>query len=288
MTSTQITPRGKALAGFLLITFTLTPLIFIMGFWPDQMPENVKHQWYRLSLFNIQWIDPKVHYAGPQIHINTILFLLVSLAGFLGSMVHLSTSLTNYVGSEKFCRSWTLWYFVKPFTAAGLALVFYLVLQAGLLNGNPSNSVNPYGMVVLAALVGIFTDKATLKLEEIFTVLFKPADQRPDKMERKSEEKGVKVTSVEPKQLSLQGENKIILTGEGFSSDELVIKMEDKVMEAIITTQSITFPYKVDPASEKKEMTLQLVNKKEETVYTNVFAVEEINVPEPEEEEAVG
>jgi len=118
-----------------------------------------------------------------QININTILLILVAAMGFLGNMVHIASSFTAFVGNGTFRKSWTLWYFVRPFTAAGLALVVYFIIRAGFLNyGSDAGSVSLYGILSLAALAGLFTDNATLKLKEVFDVIFKPKDERKDKL----------------------------------------------------------------------------------------------------------
>jgi hypothetical protein len=117
------------------------------------------------------------------ISINTLLLFLVAAAGFLGNMLHLATSFTTFVGSNKFKRNWILWYCVKPFTASGLAVVLYFSFRAGFLNSSDdASNLNLFGIVTLAALAGLFTDSATQKLKEVFDVMFKPGDERPNKL----------------------------------------------------------------------------------------------------------
>jgi hypothetical protein len=117
------------------------------------------------------------------ISVNTLLLLLVAIAAFLGNMVHIATSFTTFVGAEKFKRSWILWYCVKPFTAAALGLVLYFSFRGGFLNSSSDvSNLNLYGIITLAALSGLFTDIATQKLKEVFSVIFKPTDPRPNKL----------------------------------------------------------------------------------------------------------
>ena len=177
----QISKKEKIIAVAALIFFIVFPLVLIIGLWPDQLPEPKESQLYAFDLFDVNQVKDSLTTAGT-IHLNTILFFLVALSGFLGSMIHLSSSLTNYIGAGELKANWLPWYVVKPFTAMGVALVFYFVLKAGLLSMETGVGINPFGIVVLSALAGLFTDKATLKLEEIFTTIFKPQDQRPDKI----------------------------------------------------------------------------------------------------------
>lgn len=287
----QITPAGKFWAGFLLIAFTALPIFFIIGLWPDQMPEPKGSQLYNRTLFHVSLIKDGVVPSGVKtLHLNIILFLLVALAGFMGSMVHLASSFTNYIGSEKFKRSWLLWYFVKPFTAAGVAFIFFLVLKAGLLNFDAGGGVNPYGIVILSALAGLFTDKATIKLEEIFTTLFKPKDDRPNKLDALP----FAVDSIEPKTLVLGTDNKITITGKGFDVEKLMIKIGDvEITEQhnnlVVAATLITFQYKIDPvAQDKKEFPLTITGEKDTPLFTETLKVQEVTVPENVEEDAVG
>ena len=183
----QITKAGKIFSGSLLILFILLPAFFIIAFWPDRLPEANGSQKYRVSLFHVRQVAEAAAITGT-LHLNTLLFLLVALAGFLGSMIHLSTSFTNYLSAGQLKSNWLIWYLVKPFTATGVSLVFYFLLKAGLLNFDNGGGINLYGIVILSALTGLYTDKATLKLEEIFTTIFKPKDERPEKLKEKLSE----------------------------------------------------------------------------------------------------
>jgi hypothetical protein len=130
--------------------------------------------------------ETAVYYTeGRLIHINTLLLILVGVAGFLGNMIHLATSFTTFIGAGKFRKSWIMWYCVKPFTAAALAIAIYFVFRGGLLNmSDDSSNINIYGLMTISILSGLFTDRATLKLKEVFDVLFRttPQEERPDKL----------------------------------------------------------------------------------------------------------
>lgn len=110
------------------------------------------------------------------------IIILVLLGGALGSFIHAASSFSNYVGEAKIEKSWVWWYLLRPPIGMSIALVFYLSFRGGLLNDTPIETLNIYGIMTLAALSGLFTDKATLKLEEIFQSLFKPADKRKGRL----------------------------------------------------------------------------------------------------------
>jgi len=271
---------GKIFAGLLLIIFTILPIIFMIALWPDRMPgPEDETQLYLNRLFHVSWNK------DGTLHINTIMFLLVAFAGFTGSMIHIATSFTNYIGSEKFKRSWILWYFVKPFTAAGVALLFYLVLKAGLLNFDGANGANPFGIVILSALAGLFTDKATLKLEEVFSIIFKPKDDRPDRIDETS----VKITGFDPKKLQLGADNTITVSGEGLDKQPLSIRINDEdIQNPEITSNAISFKFKIpDILKEEKKLKLNILDKNGNPFYSGEFELDGTGQPVTDEE-AVG
>lgn len=173
----------------------------------------------------------KVDNKQPEqsIHLNTIILLLVAFAGLLGNMLHIATSFTTYIGNNTFRRSWILWYFVKPFTAAGLAIVIYFIIRAGFFSyGAGAAGISLYGVLSLAALAGLFTDSATLKLKEIFDVIFKPKDERKDKLLGDD----FTVTDIVPGTLHGGKETKLLIKGSNLTKVPVKILMDDKPVVA--------------------------------------------------------
>jgi hypothetical protein len=115
---------------------------------------------------------------------ETQLILLVLAAGALGSFIHALKSLADFIGNRTAQASWYWWYITRPFLGATLAFIFYAVLRGGFLTGTPADVkvVNPFGAIAVAALVGMFSDKATQKLAEVFETLFKADDRRTGKL----------------------------------------------------------------------------------------------------------
>lgn len=106
------------------------------------------------------------------------LLWLVMLAGCLGTFLHTSQSFTDYVGNRTIKNNWAWWYYLRPFIGAGLAVVFYTALRGGVIaiatgNNAKTTDLNPFGVVATAALVGMFSKSATMKLGEVFETLFK-------------------------------------------------------------------------------------------------------------------
>lgn len=183
------------------------------------------------------------------IHLNILLLILVALGGFMGNMIHITTSFTTYVGSGQFKRSWVLWYFVKPFTAAALAVVIYFVLCGGFLtiNNNPNN-INIYGIMTIAILTGLFTDRATLKLKEVFEVLLRPKEDRADPLMAVP-----KILSISPSALDIAKENLITIKGENFQQDKLAVSIDDSPVNFTAVAKSITIKYTLPATSAAKD-----------------------------------
>ena len=182
-----------------------------------------------------------------RIHLNTILLILVALMGFLGNMVHIASSFTSFVGNGTFKRSWILWYCVKPFTAAALAIIVYFIIRAGFLSyGTGAAGISLYGILALSAFTGLFTDSATLKLKEVFEVIFKPKDERDDKLV----DPEISVTSLSPLSIPPAGESTIIIEGTNLDTAGIKITLDGNDMKATtIAKDSIEIRYTPTPAA---------------------------------------
>jgi hypothetical protein len=206
------------------------------------------------------------------IHLNTLLLILVALGGFAGNMIHIATSFTTFVGVGKFEKSWLLWYFVKPFTASALALGFYFVFRGGFLTMSAdASNINLYGIMTLSILTGLFTDTATLKLKEVFEVLFKPKDDRQGKLDSDiAKINGVKPTSVKKGSL-----NTLVLSGVNLDKTKFVVTIEkEAIKDTAVTATSITFGYTIPHEQEDAtELTLRVTDEKGKEHFTTKLTV---------------
>lgn len=101
------------------------------------------------------------------------LILIVTMAGALGSLVHGFRSLFWYVGNHAYVKSWTLMYLLLPFVGSTLSLIFYFILRGGLFSPQATvEATSPFGFAGIAGLVGMFSNKAALKLQEIAESIF--------------------------------------------------------------------------------------------------------------------
>jgi len=153
-------------AGILLVTLLL--LYVLIAAWPPAQPRSAAAG---VRLFG--WT--------VRMSLETRLFVVVTVAGALGALIHSLRSLYWYVGNRSLRRSWLLMYASLPFVGALLGLVVYLVLRGGLTTSiaQPSD-INPYGMAAVAALVGMFSRETAEKLRTVFATLLAPAEAGRD------------------------------------------------------------------------------------------------------------
>jgi hypothetical protein len=113
------------------------------------------------------------------------LILLVLFTGAFAASIYGIKSFADYAGEETLTASWCWLYFARPIMGSGLAFIFYLVIRAGFLAtaNADAKAINPFGFLAVAALVGMFSDKAMLKLGDVFNALFQPADTRSNKLQ---------------------------------------------------------------------------------------------------------
>ncbi|GAA5506168.1 hypothetical protein [Novipirellula caenicola] len=112
------------------------------------------------------------------------ILIFVLLMGAFGSLLHSVASFTAFVGNRQFSPSWCWWYLFQPCIGAGLALIVFFVVGRGHIAGESVD--NLFGIAMIAALVGLFSDQATLKLKELVETILttKKADRRSEPLQR--------------------------------------------------------------------------------------------------------
>ncbi len=109
------------------------------------------------------------------------LVIVVALSGALGGLVHSLRSFYKYVGNRKLIWSWFAMYILLPFVGTCMGLVFYLVIRAGFFSPQTQiEQTSPYGFAALAALVGLFSEQALLKLKGVSEIVFTKGEIRKD------------------------------------------------------------------------------------------------------------
>ena len=214
------------------------------------------------------------HYE--YIHLNIIVLLLVAVGGFLGNMIHIATSFTTFIGAGKFRRSWVLWYWVRPFTAAALSLALYFAFGAS----NDPGNVDLDRILTVAILTGLFTDIATQKLKEVFDVIFAPKDNRPNKLT----DPALKIDTITPDELVKDGANTILIKGKNLKEKNLIITIDNEtITETQVTSEEISFTYQLPEAAKSKtELTMTFTDEDDATLAPpKKFKVIDSNPPLP-------
>ena len=91
-------------------------------------------------------LPPPLYILGQEFQptLEVRLILLVLLVGAIGSYVHSTSSIVDYLGNRTFISSWVWWYLLRPFIGMMLALIFYFVFRGGFITGwvNPSGETH--------------------------------------------------------------------------------------------------------------------------------------------------
>jgi hypothetical protein len=132
-----------------------------------------------------------VRYFGQDLTLfnETRLLFLVLVAGALGSLIHAIRSVFWYLGNRDLIASWLPMYYMLPFSGAILAVLFYLVIRGGFFSADARyTSTSPFSFAALAALIGMFSQPAVLKMQALAETLFvKPSPGKDSKPQEATE-----------------------------------------------------------------------------------------------------
>jgi hypothetical protein len=181
---------------------------------------------------------------------KVIVFVIVM--GSLGSMIYFSSSFVAYVGNRSFRSSWMWFYISRPFVGGALAVIFFLILGGGLLNNTSTSNLMTIG--VIAALVGLFSDRAVKKLSDIFDVVFAVKDDRGDKLKdgeagddqaaakgaagKQAQGASPKITSTEPSTLTKNQAAALTVRGSNFNNYKVRINDDPPIDPASPTHET--------------------------------------------------
>lgn len=119
-----------------------------------------------------------VSILGFDLSIEARLVLIVALSGALGGLVHSLRSFYWYLGNRELVWSWVGMYLLMPFVGTTLGVVFYLIVRGGFFS--PQSTVqqtSPFGFAAMAALVGLFSEQAVLKLQKVAETVLTEASE---------------------------------------------------------------------------------------------------------------
>lgn len=182
------------------------------------------------------------------------LLFIVLLAGAFGSLIHGLRSFVWYVGNRRAVRSWSAFYIALPFIGSGLAFIFYLVIRGGFFSPSASAELtSPVGFAAVAALIGMFTEQAVIKLKGVSETILSPAEKGKDHID------GPKVTAIAPAVGPPEGGNEVKISGENFTKP---VKVKFGVVDATIvgepspTSLTVTVPAHPELKEEKVDVVI--------------------------------
>jgi len=100
---------------------------------------------------------------------------MAAVGSSMGAL-HALASLGVRAGNRNLNASWTTFYFVRPLTGAGVAVMTYLVLASGI---GGFEVTKPMALLAWAALAGLYSEQALTKLRDVFLTLLRPDSDRP-------------------------------------------------------------------------------------------------------------
>jgi hypothetical protein len=236
-------------------------LIYLFGkLWPSELGNGERANQPIEFLFG--WVEVLTS-------AETRMLVLVLCAGALGAMVHAVQSFTDFHGNQCLARSWIPWYVLRPFIGALLALVFYPLLRSGLVAGALQESggqtaTGVAGLVGTAALVGMFSELATVKLKDIFTTIFTPRDtpKRADPLQPASTSvPKPEVSELKPDKLSVGAASpKVTVVGRNFAKEAKVL-VDDKERPTIyVSSEELTLQLENQDTSAKIDLKIAVAN----------------------------
>lgn len=154
------------------------------------------------------------------------LLVLLTTFGALGATVQGLSSVSKYLGTDRFVSRWTVYYLARPFVGLALAAAFYLVLRAGIFTPETplnqttdgTNQTNIYGAVAIALLVGLFSAQAMEKLRIVADSFFSSSSSK-DSLDGRNPH----ITSVNIGLDEAKPEWTVDIVGQRFSRDSYII-----------------------------------------------------------------
>jgi len=132
-----------------------------------------------------------VSILGFDLSIEARLVLIVALSGALGGLVHSLRSFYWYLGNRELVWSWVGMYLLMPFVGTTLGVVFYLIIRGGFFSPQATvEQTSPFGFAAMAALVGLFSEQAVLKLQKVAETVLTEASEGKNSKPQGTQKKG--------------------------------------------------------------------------------------------------
>jgi len=165
---------GLAVFFIVIISFNVIFLVeFIPAVLQTEDGTEIDSVAYNIRPFNWQFsVSPFTHFV-----------ILVIVGGTLGGAIHGLAKLAENTRKHDIESVDGLWYLTRPFLGIALALTVYVAIKGGLITTTSIEALNPYGITAISILVGLSSEKVTLKLKEILSSLFPTKDPKNEMLD---------------------------------------------------------------------------------------------------------
>ena len=113
------------------------------------------------------------------------MLLAISSAGAGSSVATIMAYLNHASRKGDFTYAFVPWYLMRPLLGSLLGLIFYFLMRGGLLAvletpPEDGGNLDDLALAGISALVGLFSNEAYMKLQEVFSTLFKVQKKTPE------------------------------------------------------------------------------------------------------------
>jgi hypothetical protein len=206
---------------------------------------------------------------------GTGLFMMLVLAGALGGCIHALRSLYWYTGQGTLKWRWLPMYFILPFTGAATAMIFSLLIVAGLVSNTTGRGESLF-IIAIAGLVGMFSQQAALKLTDIANAFFTKPGEGKDSNPQKSisvgagDQQGAPTDAFTISKNSGAAGDEVAIKGNGFSAETTVTfgaaranikKFDANTLTTVVPAQPAGAPSEVDVEVKTGARSVKLTSK---------------------------
>ncbi len=175
---------------------------------------------------------------------GTGLYFMVVMAGALGGCIHALRSLYWYFGQGELKWRWMPMYVSLPFLGAAMAMLFSLVIIAGLVDQAGGGRSQALFIIAIGGLVGMFSQQAALKLTDVANAFFtKPGpgkDSKPQESLSVGQQKVAVITATAMSPTEGPIGTQVKITGTGFSNSTTVTFGDVPAKVTSVDSASIT------------------------------------------------
>lgn len=174
---TRLGTRGGVLLALYFLGLITVNLMLLLEAVPIEITQEVNGE--KIPIEGVNYRSPtglvlsflfelnKSNAQEQKIDVNTHLSLIVLFGGSLGGLIHGISSLQHHYRHRTAEQRYILWYIMRPFTGAALAMIVYFALRGGILTTTAVDILSPYGIATISIVVGLIEQRALMKIRDV-------------------------------------------------------------------------------------------------------------------------